>query len=90
MNRRVAIAAIWGVLIGALSFAPGTFTDLSGHTAIAVVQVVVGIFMMPGLVVAALAGSLVSAVVINAAINFGLCYFLLRFVPALKPKAVSD
>lgn len=90
MNRRVAIAGVWGALIGALSSSPGTWTVLSGHLAIAVFQVVLGVFMMSGLMIAAMVGSLIPAVVINAAINFGLCYFMLRFVPALKPKAVAE
>ena len=46
--------------------------------------------MMPGLMVAAMVGSLIPAVVINAAINFGLCYFVLRYVPALRTKPVPD
>jgi hypothetical protein len=62
----------------------------SDHLAIAAIQIVLTYTMLPGLLVAALVGSLVPAAVINALIHFGLCFLALRFLPRLKEKAVHD
>ena len=84
MNWRVFIAVLWGALFGALTFAAGSLFVVSDDRTIAIIQIVLTSPMIPGLVVAAFVGSLVPAAAINALINFALCYFVLRFVPAFK------
>lgn len=84
MNWRLFIAILWGALFGVLTFAAGPLAVVSNNTAIAAVQIVLTSPMIPGLFVAAFVGSLVPAAGINAAINFAICYFLLRFFPAFK------
>ena len=84
MNLRLVIAVLWGGLFGVLTFAAGPLSVVSNNTALAIVQIVLTSPMIPGLFVAALAGSLVPTAGINAVINFSICYFLLRFIPAFK------
>lgn len=59
----------------------------SDHVAIAAIQIVLTYIMLPGLVVAALAGSLVPGAIVNALIHFGLCFLALRFFPRLRREA---
>jgi hypothetical protein len=87
MNLRVLVAAAWAILIGALTFAAGPLSALSGHKLIAAIQVAVTYIMLPGLVVAAAVGSLGPAAVVNALIHFGICFFLLRFLPTFRRRA---
>jgi len=75
-------------LIGALTFAAGPLTSSSDHAAIAAVQMFLTYMIVPGLMVAALVGSLGPAAVINALIHFGVCFFALRFLPAFKRKPI--
>ncbi len=84
MNWRVFIAVLWGALFGELTFAAGPLSVVSDHRTIAIIQIVLTSPMIPGLIVAATVGSLVPAAAINSLINFALCYFVLRFVPAFK------
>lgn len=87
MNWKISIAVLWGALFGALTFAAGPLSVVSDHTTIAIIQIALTSPMIPGLLVAAHVGSLVPAAAINALINFAVCYFALRFVPAFKNKA---
>jgi uncharacterized membrane protein SpoIIM required for sporulation len=56
MSPRFLIAATWGILIGALTFAAGPLAGSSNHAAIAAVQMFLTSMIVPGLVVAALIG----------------------------------
>jgi len=69
MNRRVLIAAVWGILIGSLIFAAGPIAWLSVHTVIAAIQTVLMYLMLPGLIVADGVGSLGPGAVVNALIT---------------------
>lgn len=80
MNRRVLFAAVWGTLIGLLTFSAGPIAKLSDQTVIAAIQIVLTCIMLPGLFVAARVGSFGPAALINAVFHFGVCYFALRFV----------
>ena len=84
MSPRFLIAAGWGILIGALTFAAGPLGWSSHQAAIAAVQMLLTCMIVPGLLVAALVGSLGPAAVVNALIHFGVCFFVLRFLPAFK------
>ena len=90
MNWRLLIAGLWGALFGVLTFAAGPLSVVSDHRSIAIIQIVLASPMIPGLIVAAVVGSLVPAAAINALINFALCYFVLRFVPAFKTERGSN
>jgi hypothetical protein len=88
MNLRILAAAAWAILIGALTFAAGPLTALSGHKVIAAIQLVLTYLMLPGLFVAAEVGSLGPAAVVNALIHFGICFFVLRFFPPFKRRTL--
>ena len=90
MNARKWVALSWGVLIGTLTLSPAHVAVLSDHTALAIIQVVFVYLMIPGLVLSAMVGSLLPGAAINALIHFGLCFFLLRFVPRFRPMPVRD
>src|SRR5271156_4451117 len=75
MSPRFLIAAGWGILIGALTFAAGPLGWSSHQAAIAAVQMLLTCMIVPGLLVAALVGSLGPAAVVNALIHFGVCFF---------------
>jgi hypothetical protein len=84
MNLRVLAAAAWAILIGALTFAAGPLTALSDHKVIAAIQLVLTYVMLLGLFVAAEVGSLGPAAIVKALIHFGICCFVLRFLPPFK------
>jgi hypothetical protein len=84
MNPRVLVAAVWAITIGALTFAAGPLAAPSSHKAIAAIQLVLTCIMLPGLFVAAEVGSLGPASVVNALIHFGICFFVLRFLPPFR------
>jgi len=88
MNPRVLIAAVWGTLIGVLTFAAGPLAMPSDHIVIAAIQSVLTYIMLPGLIVAAAVGSLGPAAVINALIHFGICFFVLRVLPPFKRRTL--
>jgi hypothetical protein len=88
MNPRVLVAAAWAILIGALTFAAGPLAMLSDHKVIATIQVVLTYIMLPGLIVAAEVGSLGPAAVVNALIHFGICFFVLRFLPPFRRRTL--
>ena len=90
MGARKWIAVSWGCLMGALTFAAGPLALLSNHVAIAFLQSFFTYLLFPGLIVAAAVGSLLPAAGVNAMIHFGLCFFLLRFLPAFKQNAVQE
>ena len=90
MGWKAFIAGGWGVLIGALTFAAGPLTAISDHAAVAVVQMVLVCLMIPGLFVASEVGSLIPAAATNALIHFGVCFLVLRFVPAFRFTSVHD
>jgi hypothetical protein len=82
------VAAAWAILIGALTFAAGPLAMLSDHKVIATIQVVLTYIMLPGLIVAAEVGSLGPAAVVNALIHFGICFFVLRFLPPFRRRTL--
>ena len=88
MNSRVLVAAAWATLIGALTFAAGPLAVLSDHKVIAAIQTVLTYIMLPGLIVAATVGSLGPAAIVNALINFGICFFVLRFLPPFRRRTL--
>jgi hypothetical protein len=88
MNPRVLVAAAWAILIGALTFAAGPLAAISDHKVIAAIQLVLTYIMLPGLLVAAEVGSLGPAAVVNALIHFGICFFVLRFLPPFRGRTL--
>jgi hypothetical protein len=88
MNSRVLVAAAWATLVGTLTFAAGPLAVLSDHKVIAAIQTVLTYIMLPGLIVAAGVGSLGPAAVVNALIHFGICFFVLRFLPPFKTRTL--
>ena len=88
MNPRVLVAAVWAITIGALTFAAGPLAVLSDHKVIAAIQTVLTYITLPGLIVAARVGSLGPAAVVNALIHFGICFFVLRFFPPFRRRAL--
>ena len=90
MNLRIWIAILWGAFIGVLSLLSARFAVISEHTALAAVQIVLTYLLTPGLILAAFVGSLVPAACINALTHFGLCFFLLRFVPRIHGKPIRE
>jgi|CZKL01.1.fsa_nt_gi hypothetical protein len=90
MKIRLLIAALWGALIGLLTFAAGPLAWTSPHTVIATLQIVLTYMLVPGLIAAAGVGSLGIAAVINALIHFGICFLALGFLPTLKRNTVHE
>jgi hypothetical protein len=90
MNIRFIVAAIWGTLIGACTFAAGPIAWTSANPFIATIQIALTYLMMPGLIVAAGVGSLIPAAAGNALLHFGLCWLsfplFLRFRRGKTPK----
>jgi hypothetical protein len=86
MNPRVLVAAAWAILVGAFTFAAGPLASLSDHKVIAAFQIAMTYIMLPGLFVAAEVGSLGPAAVVNALIQFGICFFALRFLPPFRTR----
>jgi hypothetical protein len=84
MTPRVWVAAVWATLIGALTFAAGPLAMLSDHKLVAAVQIVLTSILLPGLILAAEVGSLGPAASVNAVIHFGICFFVLRFLPPFR------
>jgi len=89
MTPRVWVAAVWATLIGALTFAAGPLAMLSDHKLVAAVQIVLTSILLPGLILAAEVGSLGPAASVNAVIHFGICFFVLRFLPLQKDNALT-
>jgi hypothetical protein len=81
---------LWGVLIGSLTFAAGTIGAESSHTVVAAIQYALTLFMIPGLIVAGLVGSLIPGAAINAVVNFGVCFLLLRVLPPFRKRSVRS
>jgi hypothetical protein len=90
MNTRLLIAAVWGALMGVLTFAAGPLAWTSPHMVIAAIQIVLTYMLVPGLIVAAGVGPLGPAALINALVHFGICFLALRFLPVFKRKTVHD
>jgi hypothetical protein len=90
MNTRLSIAAVWGTLMGILTFAAGPLAWTSPHLAIAAIQIALTYMLVPGLIVAAAAGSLLPAALVNALVHFGVCFLVLRLVLTFKRDTIRD
>ena len=83
---RLLISMIWGTLFGGLTFAVGSIASLSANMIVAAMQIVIMFLLLPGIIGAgAISGnihaySLGSGAIINALVNFGLCWLLFPFV----------
>lgn len=83
---RLLISMIWGTLFGGLTFAVGSIASLSANMIVAAMQIVIMFLLLPGIIGAgAISGnihaySLGPGAIINALVNFGLCWLLFPFV----------
>jgi hypothetical protein len=54
------------------------------------IQYTLTLFMIPGLLVAAMVGPLIPGAAINAVVNFAICFLLLRLLPLFKGKSAQS
>jgi hypothetical protein len=83
---RFFVAVTWGMLMGGLTFAAGPISALSVNSLIASIQWALTALLTPGLVCAAIVGSLGPAAAINALFHFCVGWLLLALVARLKRK----
>jgi hypothetical protein len=85
---RLEIAAIWGLLMGGLTFAAGPLSWISANKIVGAVQVVLVYLLAPGLLVAGMTGSFVPGAVANGLFHFGLCRLVVQFL--VRPRNRAD
>jgi hypothetical protein len=86
-ERRLFFAAVWGVIMGCLTFAAGPLTSFSANPIIAAIQFIFTMLLIPGLFCAAMVGSLGPAALVNALFHFGIIWLLLALIARLRGKA---
>ena len=84
---RFFVAVAWGVLMGCLTFAAGPLASLSANPIIETIQSALTMLLIPGLICAAMVGSLGPAAVLNALFHFGICRLLLALLARFGRKA---
>jgi hypothetical protein len=84
---RYLVAVAWGVLMGGLTFAAGPLAWLSANPVIAAGQSMMTMLLFPGLLCAAVVGSLIPAAAINALLQFGISWLLLTLFSWFRRKA---
>ena len=84
---RFFISVAWGVLMGCLTFAAGPLAWLSANPVIAAIQSALTMLLIPGIICAAMVGSLGPAAVVNALLHFGICWILLALLARFRRKA---
>ena len=81
------VAVAWGVLIGCLTLAAPTITLLSENPIVAAIQFVLATLLSPGLICAAMIGSLAVGAVINGFFHLSLSWLLLALFAGFRRKA---
>jgi hypothetical protein len=79
-ERRLFAAVAWGVLMGCLTFAAGPLAWGSANPIIDAMQFALTMLLIPGLLCAAMVGSLFPGAVINALFHFGVSWLLLTLL----------
>jgi len=88
-ETRYLVAVAWGVLMGCLTLAAQTITVFSANPVIAAIQFALTMLLVPGLVCAAMVGSLGLGAVINGLFHFGVSWLLLALLARFKRKATA-
>jgi hypothetical protein len=86
-ERRYFVAVAWGVLMGCLTFAAGPLAWLSANPIIAAIQWALTVLLIPGLLCAAMIGSLIPGAFVNAVFHFGSAWLVLASVARLRKSA---
>lgn len=76
-ETRYLVAVAWGVLMGCLTLAAQTITLLSASPVVAAIQFALAMLLSPGLICAAMIGSLAVGAVINGFFHLGVSWLLL-------------
>src|SRR5215472_12374759 len=89
-QNRFRIAVGWGLLIGSLTFVVGPISTISDNVILGAAQKTLMILLLPGLIGAGAIGgnmhafSLAPGALINALINFCLCWLLVALVDQFR------
>ena len=81
------VAVAWGLFMGGLTFAAGPLAMLSANPVIAAIQFAFTTLLFPGLLCAAMVGSLVPAAFINGFLNLGLSWLVITLFAGLRRRA---
>jgi hypothetical protein len=88
-RNRILIALAWGVALGCLTFEAGPLAVEPANEMIAAIQIALTFLLLPGLLCAAMVGSLFSAAIINGAVQFGLGWVVLWILTRARSGRVN-